>query len=167
MSAAAPMSHLVVLMDDGEVRASTETIAKGVKVHHKNALALVNKHRVHIEVFGVIAFETRLNKRGKATEYAMLNEQQSALLISLMRNSPEVIGFKVSLIRDFFRMRNALQQREKGLWQQLQALIAQETESKVKATYGSRLMLDRKREIPFFKTEHQRLESEFQPPLFN
>ena len=142
MTEAASQAQLVMLMEDGELRASTETIAKGVKVHHKNALALVFKHRVHIEVFGEIAFQTRLNQRGKATEYALLNEQQSALLISLMRNSVEVIGFKVALIRDFFRMRNAFQHRQKGLWQQLPALIAQEAESKVKASFGSHLMLD-------------------------
>ena len=51
----------------------------------------------------------------------------------------------------------------------MQALIAQEMESKIKASFGSRLMLDRKQEIPFFKSEHQRLETEIQPalPLFH
>jgi len=87
----------------------------------------------------------------------------------MMRNTPVVVECKVRLVEEFFRMRDALRQRAQGLWQQMQALIAQEVESKIKATFGSRLMLDRKREIPFFESEHQRLEAEIQPalPLFH
>ena len=56
-----------------------------------------------------------------------------------------------------------------GLRQQMQALIAQEVESKIRASFGSHLMLERKREIPFFESEHQRLDAEIQPvlPLFH
>ena len=66
-------------------------------------------------------------------------------------------------------MRDALSQQAKGRWQQMQALIAQEVESKIKASFGSRLMLDRNQEIQFFKSERQRLEIEIQPalPLFH
>jgi phage regulator Rha-like protein len=37
----------------------------------------------------------------------MLNEQQAALLISLMRNNDEVVAFKVRLLSEFYRMRDA------------------------------------------------------------
>ena len=105
----------------------------------------------------------------KSTEFALLNESQSTLLITMMRNTAIVIECKVRLVEEFYRMRDALSQRAQSLWQQMQALIAQEVESKIKASFGSRLMLDRKREIPFFDSEHQRLEAEIQPglPLFH
>ena len=64
-----------------------------------------------------------------ATEFALLNAQQSTLLISMMRNTPVVIECKVRLVEEFFRMRDALKQQALGLWQQMQALIAQEVES--------------------------------------
>ena len=95
----------------------------------------------------------------------MLNEQQAALLISMMRNSPQVLAFKVSLVREFYRMRDALQQRTNNLWQQMHALIAQEVESKVRASFGSHLMLERKKEIPEFREQFARLENEIQPAL--
>ena len=95
----------------------------------------------------------------------MLNERQAALLISLMRNSDEVVAFKASLIAEFYRMRDALNQRTQNLWQQMQALIAQEVESKVKASFGAKLMNDRKKEIPYFEQEMCRLEEEIQPQL--
>nr|WP_183020537.1 hypothetical protein [Delftia sp. UME58] len=102
-------------------------------------------------------------------EIALLNEQQATLLISLMKNTGIVVDCKVRVVEEFYRMRTALSQQALGLWQQMQALIAQEVESKVRASFGSRLMLDRKRDIPHFESEHQRLEAEIQPslPLFH
>lgn len=169
MTTTAPTSfQLVSLMDDGEVRASSEAIAEDVKNAHASVIKLVRKHQESLELFGPIRFEIRVGKRGgKPVEIAMLNEQQSTLLVAMMKNSPIVVRCKVRLVQEFYRMRDALNQRAQGLWQQMQALIAQEVESKMKATYGSRLMLDRKREIPFFKEEHQRLGAEIQPPLFH
>lgn len=168
MNTTAPQTRLVTIMDDGELRASSEAIATDVKLGHASVIKLVRKHQASLELFGPIRFEIRLGKRGgKPVEIAMLNEQQSTLLVAMMKNSPIVVRCKVRLVQEFYRMRDALNQRAQGLWQQMQALIAQEVESKIKATFGSRLMLDRKREIPFFRDEHHRLEVEIQPPLFH
>lgn len=52
-----------------------------------------------------------------------------------------------------------------NLWRQMQALIAKEVESKVRASFGSHLMLERKREIPRFDEERSLLESQIQPSL--
>lgn len=150
---------------EGEARASTEVIARGVKVQHKNVMALLRRHLKDFESFGKVAFETRLNRRGSATEYAMLNEHQAGLLIAFMRNSPLVVQFKVALIRDFFRMREELGRREQGLYQQLQALVAEEVSTQVRASFGSRLMLERKRAIPEFRRRREQLESKIQQPL--
>ena len=148
----------------GEPLASTETIAKGMKVGHKSVIQLVRKHSPSLASLGTLAFEMR-KSGGRPTEYAMLNAQQAALLLTLMRNTASVTSFKVSLIREFYRMRDALQQRDLNLWQQMQALIAKEVESKVRASFGSHLMLERKREKPVFENERVRLEREIQPSL--
>lgn len=154
---------------NGQPLASSLVIARGMRAKHKNVLELIRKHAGSIEQFGPLAFETRVVKRpqggGAPAEIAMLNEQQAALLISLMRNSDEVVAFKVRLIREFYRMRDALNQRTQNLYQQLQALVAEEVETQVKASFGSRLMLERKRAIPEFKRRRERLESEIQPSL--
>lgn len=52
-----------------------------------------------------------------------------------------------------------------GLWQQMHALIAREVDSKVRASFGSHLMHERKREIPRIDAERARLEAEIQPTL--
>jgi phage regulator Rha-like protein len=155
----------------GEPLASSLVIARGMKAKHKNVLELIRKHAASLEQFGPLAFETRVAKRpqggGAPTEYAMLNEQQAALLISLMRNSEEVVAFKVRLIREFYRMRDALNQRTQNLYQQLQALVAEEVETQVKASFGSRLMLERKRAIPGFRRRRESLEAQIQPSLLH
>lgn len=160
----------IVSLFDGEPLASSEALAAGVNHSHESVIKLVRKHQVSLERFGPIRFEIRVGKRGgKPVEFALLNEPQSTLLITMMRNTAIVLECKVRLVEEFYRMRNALSQRAQGLWQQMQSLIAQEVESKIKASFGSRLMLDRKQEIPFFKSEHQRLKAEIQPslPLFH
>lgn len=157
---------------DGEPRASSEVIARGVKVQHKNVMELIRRHRTSLEQFGPLAFQTRKGKAlpqggfAKATELVMLNEHQAALIISFMRNSPDVVEFKVRLIREFFRMRDELQNQGRNLWAQMQALIAREVESKVRASFGAHLMNERKRDIPPLRSERERLEADLQPHLF-
>jgi len=150
---------------EGEPRASSEIIAHGVKQGHRGVMQLIRNYLSSFEEFGKVQFETRLNRRGSPTEFVMLNEQQATLLIAFMRNSPEVIQFKIALIKEFYRMRDELGRREQSLWQQMQALIAREVESKVRASFGSHLMLERKREIPNFDAERGLLERQIQPSL--
>lgn len=154
---------------DGEARASTLVIARGVEQGHASVIKLLRKHIAAFQEFGHVDFKSEVVHRkqggGSVREYAMLNEHQAGLLIAFMRNTPRAVKFKVELIRDFFRMRSELSRREVDLWQQLQAVIAKEVESKVRASFGSHLMLERKREIPLLDSERQRLESEIQPSL--
>lgn len=162
----------IVALFDGEPRASTVALSVGVKLSHASVIKLVRKHQSSLERFGGVRFEIQpfQTKGGvQQREVALLNEQQSTLLIAMLRNSPVVIECKVRLVEEFYRMRDALNQQAQGLWKQMQALIAKEVESKVKASFGSRLMLDRKRQIPFFESEHHRLDAEIQPalPLFH
>lgn len=157
----------LVVPIEGEARASSEVIARGVGVQHKNMLELIRRHSTSFEQLGSLAFQTRNPARqgGRPTEYAMLNEQHATLLLAFMRNSPKVIEFKIALVKEFFRMRDELGRREQSLWKQMQALIAREVESKVRASFGSHLMLERKREKPRFDEERGRLETQIQPSL--
>jgi hypothetical protein len=54
---------------------------------------------------------------------------------------------------------------QQDLWMQMQALVAKEVNSQVRATFGSHLMLKRKREIPPLRDERALLEAAIQPSL--
>lgn len=71
--------------------------------------------------------------------------------------------FHLDVIEAFDREQTGQQ----NLWRQMQALIAKEVGSQVRATFGSHLMLDRKREIPGLRNERQMLETAIQPSLLN
>lgn len=162
------MHTQIVSVINGEPLTSTEVIAQGMKQKHRTVVQLVRRYSDMLADMGRVQFEVApfATAGGRQVrEVAMLNERQAAFLISLMRNSAEVVAFKAALINEFYRMRDALQQRTNNLWQQMHALIAQEVESKVRASFGSHLMLERKKEIPGFREQFARLETEIQPTL--
>lgn len=95
--------------DDGELRISSEQIAEGSGVQHKNVLELVAVHAVSLKQFGAVAFQTRpLPGGGKPIRVALLNEQQSTLLMMFMRNTEQVVAFKSALVEAFYKMAQTL-----------------------------------------------------------
>lgn len=115
------MSELV-LLHHNEPMTTSETLADGVQLQHKNVLALVRKHLADMLDWGEVAFQTRLNPQGSPTEFAYLNEGQSLFLLTLMKNSPVVVAFKKALVKAFLDLRDRVEhQRIPELGQPLQA----------------------------------------------
>jgi phage regulator Rha-like protein len=83
-------------------------VAESCGVQHKNTIALIRKYQADFETFGKVAFETRLNKQGSATEIAELNESQATYLITLFKNTEIVRAFKLRLVQEFAVMRESL-----------------------------------------------------------
>ncbi|AWK17361.1 hypothetical protein GWK90_03485 [Candidatus Hamiltonella defensa] len=96
---------------------NSSAIALGVKKEHKPVIQLVRKYQSDLEEFARVEFEMRpFQTKGGAQkkEVALLNEQQTTLLITYMRNNPIVRAFKKRLVAEFFRMRAALENKEKS-----------------------------------------------------
>ncbi|MFR0608448.1 Rha family transcriptional regulator [Limosilactobacillus balticus] len=80
-------------------------------LHAVRQLIRTNKKR--LEEFGILAFEMRkLKGRGRPEKIYHLTEQQATLLITFLDNTSKVIEFKVTLVREFYRMRKELNQRQ-------------------------------------------------------
>jgi len=69
--------QIVQIDEDGEPRVSTESIAAGYGLQHKNVLALLKRFLSHMMTLGVVAFETRLNHQGSPTEFPAQRPQRS------------------------------------------------------------------------------------------
>lgn len=126
------------LIENGErgLVVSSETIANGAGVQHKNALELINAHHLPLERFGPVAFETRpLPNGGNPIRVALLNEQQATLLMTFMRNNERVIEFKVELVEAFYEMAKQLvdNQRSPMTEDDIVARALQITSERVKA----------------------------------
>ncbi|WP_019343474.1 phage regulatory protein/antirepressor Ant [Mycolicibacterium conceptionense] len=101
---------------DGEPFTTSLVIATETGNQHKNVLALVRANLADLNDLGnMVAFETRARVEGQHgggdTEFAVLNEPQSALLITYMRNNEVVRAFKKRLVAGFYAMRQRLAQR--------------------------------------------------------
>lgn len=90
---------------------NSEIIAHETGVQHKNLLELIRTYLSDLQEFGRVAFETRPFETAggeQNREIAILNEEQTTLLITYMRNSEKVRHFKKVIVRAFFDMRNTL-----------------------------------------------------------
>ena len=163
---------IVFMGSDGEPRASTEAIALGYKVSHHSVMQLIGRYRAQISTFGPIAFQMRKGSKlpqggfGKSTEYALLNERQASFLVSLMRNTKEVVEFKLNMAREFWNLAEALHNRDMTMWERRLRFETKDSKSKAIGSTGATLMNRRKREKPALETERSLIESEMQPPLF-
>ena len=159
--------QIVIVTDEGELRARSDTIAKGMGQLHKSVLQLIKDNADDLSDFGFVVLKTtNTGKRGRPAEHAFLNEQQAAYLISLMRNSDEVKAFKKSLIQEFYRMRDALARRDIGAMRRYFEADLRDKESLARASFGSSLMLERKQEKPALKAELAKRLADAQPGLF-
>lgn len=76
---------------------------------------LIKRKKEHLEEFGSLSLNV-INqigtKGGRPKHIYALNEQQATLLTTFMQNSKAVTEFKKKLVREFFKMRSALQGQE-------------------------------------------------------
>ena len=103
------MNTIVTLLNGHAVTTSL-AISEGTKVQHKNVLELARTYLVDLEEFGLVAFETRPFETAggqQEREIAILNEQQSTLLLTYMRNSDVVRQFKKALVKAFYELMKA------------------------------------------------------------
>lgn len=101
------MQHIV--QHDGEQLFTTsEIIAERAGIEHRAVLQLITNFGDDLSEFGTIAFEMR-KSGGRPTRFAKLNEQQSTLLLTYLRNTEIVRQFKKDLVKGFYEMAQELQ----------------------------------------------------------
>lgn len=105
----------IVIIKDGDAVTTTLAIAEGTLNDHASVITLTRKYQVDLEDFGLVRFEIRPREVGQHgggdTEYAILNEPQSTLLLTFMRNTEIVRAFKKKLVCEFWEM---VQQRNQS-----------------------------------------------------
>ncbi|MBW4692244.1 MAG: Rha family transcriptional regulator [Lyngbya sp. HA4199-MV5] len=107
------MSNLSVAEHDSILVVDSRLIAESLGVDHSNFLETIQKHQVQIEqAFGVVPFETEKplegSKGGRPERYALLNEDQSFFVMTLSRNTPQVVQCKLKLVKAFSEAKQKL-----------------------------------------------------------
>ena len=112
----------VITMMDNEPRVSSKHLAEGFEVAHTSVQKMMLKYRDEMEQLGKVVevkarfSKTHLNSADLKSELSgqekleyFLNEQQATFFGQLTRNSEVSVKFKLSLTKEFFAMRNKLQ----------------------------------------------------------
>lgn len=160
------MSDLTVV-DGNKVMADSRDVAKRFGKAHKNVLRAfdrlecsANFNRLNYAPVEYIDAKGELRRTVKMTK-------DGFTMLAMGFTGTEATKWKEEYIAEFNAMADHIAHGQKDLWQQMQALIAKEVGSQVRASFGSHLMLTRKREIPHLRDERGILESAIQPSLLN
>lgn len=73
---------------------------------------------------------------------------------------------KEQFIAAFNAMADFIRNNQLSLWKQMQDWTRRNESSLVRASFGSRLMLDRKKNLPDLKDEYAKLKTQIQPDMF-
>lgn len=110
-----PVAIALLSGRDETPRVDSRELAQRMGVKHKNTLELLQKHAAGFLEFGKVAFKTEPlpgSRTGQKERFALLNEDQAYLLLSLSRNTPRVVALKVKLVQAFSAARKAAEQRK-------------------------------------------------------
>jgi len=102
---------LVIINSKKQAVAPHTLIAKGMDVTQDATLKLITKYKKELEEFGKVSFQIVPLDSGQKQKQFMLNEHQAMLLITLMRNNPETVAFKVKLVKQFANMQAWIKDR--------------------------------------------------------
>ena len=90
---------------------SSEQIALGTENQHASILRIIRDNMTDFEEFGTVGFQIRpLPGGGLPQQIAMLNEQQSTLLMTYLRNNDKVRAFKKALVKGFYELARTVNQ---------------------------------------------------------
>lgn len=108
------MAEIVVFQyEDGALVVDSRLIAAQLGIQHENFINTLNKHKTQTEqAFGFLRFQTgEIRGRGQPEKYCLLTEDQAFFLMTLSRNTPQVISAKLSLVESFSEAKKLLRQQ--------------------------------------------------------
>ena len=114
------LEEIVFISPGEELYTTSEIVAVKSQVQHHAIQQMLIKYEKDFQEFGVLAFEMRKpengRKGGRPAVIYHLNEQQSTLLMTFLKNTEPVRRFKKDLVRRFYAMRELLRERQSTEW---------------------------------------------------
>lgn len=112
-------NQVIELLQVGsEFRIDSRQVAPGIGIDHSELLEALRTYQTQLEHFGSLPFETAVRKReiGATHEtYVMLNREQVLFAITLSRNTPQVVQWKMALIDALRELDERLQGSQRKL----------------------------------------------------
>ena len=103
-------SNITVQTLNNQLVVDSRLIAESLGVTHKALLETIRKHQTTIEqAFGTFTVLNGESNGGRPEVFCYLNEEQANFVMSLSRNTPQVIRAKVNLVKSFSEAKKKLQ----------------------------------------------------------
>lgn len=101
--------------DDGALVVDSRLVAQRLGIEHGSFMKTVEKYKTQSEqAFGVFRFQIEKpqgESGGRPSEFIFLTEDQATFLMTLSRNSPEVVQCKLELVKRFSEAKKLLRQQ--------------------------------------------------------
>lgn len=118
------MNNLVVVKKN-DIFTDSLIIAKGTGFEHHTITRKIRDFTSDFKELGEIRFmDTASNnlKGGRPTRTYLLNEPQASYLITLLENNAKVRQFKLALVKEFYRMRQFILEKQSAEWKESRAI---------------------------------------------
>lgn len=141
------MAELSVFENDGELFVDSRLIAERLGIEHESFLKTLETYQTQIEqAFGVFRFEIgkpTSPQGGRPSRFVFLNEDQATFVMTLSRNSPEVVQAKIDLVVAFASAKARLKeiqekervQRQVPYWYQRIKIALSDTVNPIQSGY--------------------------------
>lgn len=110
------MQKSIVQIKNEDVFTDSKVIAEGTNNQHHTITRLIRTYKNQFKELGKVGFKIHALASGQKTKIYQLNEPQATFLMTLLKNSPVVIEFKLRLTQEFYRMRMMLLSRKNSGW---------------------------------------------------
>lgn len=98
----------LVIVNGKKIFTTSWIISENLNIQHESVIRLIKEYS-NIEELSRLQIG-ELSTKGRPIKIFLLEELEAIILVSLMKNSPDVIVFKVNLAKAFIKYRNLAQQ---------------------------------------------------------
>lgn len=88
-----------------------EVIAEYSGINKESVDRAIKRHSDDLKTFGKVGHRVQASNSGQRLKIYQLSEEQATLLVTFLENTKQVIKFKTELVRQFFEMKETLNDR--------------------------------------------------------
>ena len=118
------ITGIALVVDGRDARVDSRVIAGGLGVDHRSAFRQVLTYEKEMAELGQLRFEIAVAGRkrgGNPGKFALLNEAQAIFLMTLSKNTGQVVALKLKLTKAFDKYRRQAERRTSLEWQSTRA----------------------------------------------
>jgi phage regulator Rha-like protein len=122
---------------DGQLVVDSRLIAEELGIEHENFMATIYSYQVQAEeAFGFFRFQTgKIEGRGRPQKYVLITEDQATFLMTLSRNTSEVVQCKIKLVKAFSAAKKLYSVKSNSYWYKRIGLAMSDSDKPLEAGY--------------------------------